>query len=89
MDKMSKFIIAKEVEDLLADKEIDVILNLTNPTSHYETIKKTLIAGKHSYCEKPLSISFEQGKELEYHIHLDYLKCLIQRQLQCKDQPLL
>ena len=55
---------AKEVEDLLTDKEIDVILNLTNPTSHYETIKSTLKAGKHSYCEKPLSISFDQGKEL-------------------------
>jgi len=55
---------AKNVDDLLADKEIDIILNLTNPTSHYETIKKTLLSNKHSYCEKPLSISFEQGKEL-------------------------
>ena len=27
-------------------------------------IKKTLLSNKHSYCEKPLSISFEQGKEL-------------------------
>ena len=55
---------AKNVDDLLADKEIDIILNLTNPISHYETIKKTLLSNKHSYCEKPLSISFEQGKEL-------------------------
>jgi len=57
-------IIAKNVDDLLADKNIDVILNLTNPTAHYETIKNTLLAGKHSYCEKPLAIKFEQGKEL-------------------------
>ena len=55
---------AKSVDDLLVDKEIDIILNLTNPTSHYETIKKTLLSNKHSYCEKPLSISFMQGKEL-------------------------
>ena len=55
---------AKSVDDLLVDKEIDIILNLTNPTSHYETIKKTLLSNKHSYCEKPLSISFTQGKEL-------------------------
>ena len=55
---------AKNVDDLLADKEIDIILNLTNPISHYETIKKTLLSNKHSYCEKPLSISFEEGKEL-------------------------
>ena len=55
---------AKDVDDLLVDKEIDIILNLTNPTSHYEMIKKTLLSNKHSYCEKPLSIFFEQGKEL-------------------------
>ena len=55
---------SKEVDNLLNDKNIDVILNLTNPTSHYETIKNTLLSGKHSYCEKPLSITYEQGKEL-------------------------
>ena len=57
-------IIVKNVDDLLDDKSIDVILNLTNPTAHYDTIKKTLLAGKHSYCEKPLAIQFDQGKEL-------------------------
>ena len=55
---------SKQVDALLNDTEIDVILNLTNPTSHYETIKNTLLAGKHSYCEKPLSINYDQGKEL-------------------------
>ena len=54
----------KNVDDLLASKEIDIVLNLTTPQAHYETIKKTLLSGKHSYCEKPLSIKFEQGKEL-------------------------
>ena len=52
------------VEDILANDEIDIILNLTPPQIHYEVIKKTLLAGKHSYCEKPLSIKFEQGQEL-------------------------
>ena len=55
---------SKKVDALLNDTDIDVILNLTNPTSHYETIKNTLLAGKHSYCEKPLSINYDQGKEL-------------------------
>ena len=55
---------SKQVDALLNDTEIDIILNLTNPTSHYETIKNTLLAGKHSYCEKPLSINYDQGKEL-------------------------
>ena len=49
---------AKDVDDLLTNKEIDIILILTNPISHYEIIKKTLLSNKHSYCEKPFSISF-------------------------------
>mgnify|MGYP001162707681 FL=1 len=57
-------IVPKSVDGILADNDIDVILNLTNPTSHYQTIKNTLLAGKHSYCEKPISIKFEEGKEL-------------------------
>ena len=55
---------AKEVDDLLADKTIDIVLNLTTPQAHYEIIKKTLLAGKHSYCEKPLSTNYEHGAEL-------------------------
>ena len=54
----------QSVDDLLSNPDIDVILNLTVPQAHYEVTKKILLAGKHSYCEKPLSISFEQGKEL-------------------------
>ena len=55
---------AKEVDDLLADKEINIVLNLTTPQAHYEIIKKTLLAGKHSYCEKPLSTNYDHGAEL-------------------------
>jgi len=58
------YIEAKEVDDLLADKKINIVLNLTTPQAHYETIKKTLLAGKHSYCEKPLSTNYEHGAEL-------------------------
>ena len=55
---------AQTVDDLLIDENIDIILNLTIPAAHYDVTKKTLIAGKHSYCEKPLSITFDEGKEL-------------------------
>ncbi len=55
---------AQEVDDLLADKKINIVLNLTNPQAHYEIIKKTLLAGKHSYCEKPLSTNYDHGAEL-------------------------
>jgi len=55
---------AQEVDDLLIDKEINIVLNLTTPQAHYEIIKKTLLAGKHSYCEKPLSTNYDHGAEL-------------------------
>ena len=55
---------AQSVEELLSDPEVDVVLNLTIPQAHFEITKKTLLANKHSYCEKPLAISFDQGKEL-------------------------
>ena len=55
---------AQTVDELLSNPNVDVILNLTTPQAHYEVTKKTLLANKHSYCEKPLSISFNQGKEL-------------------------
>lgn len=55
---------SQTVDDILLNPNIDVILNLTIPQSHFEISKKALLSGKHCYCEKPLSISFAQGKEL-------------------------
>ena len=52
------------VRSLLKDKEIEVILNLTIPQSHYSVSKKVLNAGKHVYSEKPLATQFQKGKEL-------------------------
>jgi len=61
-----KYQIAKilTLEEMLADPEIDIILNITTPKTHYEICKKALLGGKHVYVEKPLSISYCQGKEL-------------------------
>ena len=65
-DKCAKLynIKSKTVGDLLKDKEIEVILNLTIPQSHYAVSKSVLSAGKHVYSEKPLATYFEKGKEL-------------------------
>ncbi len=51
-------------EDLIADPEIDIVLNLTTPKAHYLYNKKALEAGKHVYSEKPLASTFQEGKEL-------------------------
>lgn len=51
-------------DELIADPDIDVILNLTIPEAHYRYNKKALEAGKHVYSEKPLASTFAKGKEL-------------------------
>ena len=53
------------MEELFADPEIDIVLNLTRPYQHFDVSKAALLAGKHVYSEKPLGISFEEGSELE------------------------
>jgi predicted dehydrogenase len=52
------------VEQLLSDPKTGLVLNLTNPRSHYEVSKVCLEAGKHVYSEKPLAMELEQAKEL-------------------------
>ena len=51
-------------DELIRDPEIDIILNITNPKSHFEVTKEALENGKHVYSEKPLALSFEEGLEL-------------------------
>ena len=55
---------AVSVNDILKDKEIDIILNLTIPTAHYSVAKKSLLNGKHVYSEKPLAVNFKDGLNL-------------------------
>ncbi len=52
---------AQSVDDLLANKDVDVIINLTIPDAHYPVTKRILEAGKHAYSEKPLVLTLEQG----------------------------
>ncbi len=52
------------VNELLKDKEVEIILNLTIPKAHYQISKKALINGKHVYSEKPLAINLNDGKKL-------------------------
>lgn len=52
------------LEQMLADPEIDVVLDLCPPGAHYAINKQALEAGKHVYSEKPLAATFAQGMEL-------------------------
>lgn len=51
-------------EEMITDDSIQLIINLTTPKAHYELNKKALNSLKHVYCEKPLSLSFGESKEL-------------------------
>ena len=55
---------ALSVKNILKDKEIEIILNLTIPKAHYEISKKALLHNKHVYTEKPMAINFKDGEEL-------------------------
>ena len=52
------------MKNLLKDKEIEIILNLTVPKAHFEVSKKALLNNKHVYTEKPMAINLKDGKEL-------------------------
>jgi predicted dehydrogenase len=52
------------LKELLQYSNAEIILNLTNPRSHYEISKLCLEAGKHVYSEKPLAMEMLQAEEL-------------------------
>jgi predicted dehydrogenase len=52
------------LEALLADPEVELVVNLTIFAAHYEVIKKALEAGKHVYSEKPLALTSAEANEL-------------------------
>ncbi len=55
---------AFSVDDILANEDVDLIINLTIPAAHKEIIIKSLNAGKHCFSEKPLAMSFSEGLEI-------------------------
>jgi predicted dehydrogenase len=54
------------LSELLAIPELQVVVNLTNPKSHYEVSMAALLAGKHVYSEKPLAIDLDDARRLAY-----------------------
>jgi predicted dehydrogenase len=54
----------QSVDELLQDKTIDLVLNLTTPQSHVPISLQALEAGKHVYSEKPLGLSIEETAPL-------------------------
>ena len=57
---------ARSLDDLLdaSPESPDLILNLTNPGSHFEVSRACLEAGKHVYSEKPLATNMDDARLL-------------------------
>lgn len=52
------------LEEVLEKTAPTLVLNLTNPRSHYAVSKTCLEAGKHVYSEKPLAMNMTEAREL-------------------------
>lgn len=51
-------------EALVADPEVDLVVNLTVPQAHAAVAEAALRGGKHVYGEKPLALTVEEGRRL-------------------------
>lgn len=56
--------ILKEFSSVLEDSRTEAVVVATPASTHYELVKKSLLAGKHVLVEKPLALSVEEAKEL-------------------------
>lgn len=54
----------RSYDEILDDTTIDLVVNLTNPRSHFEISKMALEHGKHVYSEKPLATCLTEAMEL-------------------------
>jgi predicted dehydrogenase len=55
---------ALPVDELLADRGLDIVLNLTPSAEHAAVTRAALAAGKHVYTEKPLALDVSEAAEL-------------------------
>ena len=64
--KAQTFLVAqvKTPDEIIADPEIDAILNLTIPAAHADVSMAALNAGKHVYSEKPFVTNLTDGRRI-------------------------
>lgn len=68
------------VDELLLDKEIDVVLIVANNNQHLELVKKAAIAGKDIICEKPAAMSVSELDEMVKVVNENHVKFTIHHQ---------
>ena len=56
--------VAKTTEEIYADPEIEMVINLSPPKAHSQINMDALNAGKHVYCEKPFGVDAEDAAKV-------------------------
>mgnify|MGYP000089843357 CR=1 FL=1 len=56
--------VACSVGEILRREDVQIVLNLTVPKAHFEVARAAIEAKKSVYCEKPLTLSYSEGREL-------------------------
>lgn len=64
-------------DDLLSDREVDAIVVATAVRFHYPMAKAALLAGKHTFIEKPMAASTAQCEELVQIAHKQGLTLMV------------
>ncbi|MFI5835797.1 Gfo/Idh/MocA family protein [Micromonospora sp. NPDC051300] len=54
----------RDLDAVLGDDSVDVVVNLTSPSAHYEVIRRCIEAGVHVHTEKPLALDGGSAHEL-------------------------
>ena len=57
-------VLAQTVDDILANADVGLIINLTIPDAHYAITRRALEGGKHVYSEKPVVLTLAEGEAL-------------------------
>jgi predicted dehydrogenase len=55
---------ALPVDALLADPDVELVINLTVPAAHSDVTEQVLASGKHVYSEKPLALRRREAREM-------------------------
>jgi predicted dehydrogenase len=54
----------RSLEEMLADKEVELVIVNTPNSTHYAYTKQALLAGKNVVCEKPFTVTVAEADEL-------------------------
>ena len=72
LTKLQEFAQAKKVTkvypeptDLINDPQVDIVYIATPHTFHYQYIKQALLAGKHVFCEKAITVNAQEFDEVQ------------------------